>query len=247
METKNLNIQDAYSKQYSDEMTDWRELAGKDKFNNIYSISQNLSFKNILEVGAGEGSILKWMEFNKFSNDLYAVEISDSGIEQIKKRNLQSLKEVKKFDGYHLPYTDKFFDCVICTHVLEHVEHPRTLLREIKRVSKYQIFEIPIDFHLKIDQENKMKQALATGHINIFSPSLFRFLIKSEGYTILKEKHIFFSDVAFKHIFRNRSGLQRTILKIKNFLIKSSKTLTDIKPNAYIVLCEDSGKGLEVL
>jgi len=43
---------------------------------------------------------LKFLDESGLSSEFYTIEISDSGIEHIKKRNLKRLKEVKKFDGY---------------------------------------------------------------------------------------------------------------------------------------------------
>lgn len=39
-------------------------------------------------------------------------------------------------DAYRLPFKNSFFDIVICGEVLEHLEHPETCLREIKRILK---------------------------------------------------------------------------------------------------------------
>ena len=68
---------------------------------------------------------------------------------------IRRLLEIKQFDGYNLPYDDNQFDLAICSHVVEHVEHPRKLLSEIKRISKNQVFEIPIDFSLRVDRRFK--------------------------------------------------------------------------------------------
>lgn len=82
-------------------------------------------------------------------------------------------------------YYDKQFDMAYCSHVIEHVEHPRLLLREIKRVSEFQVFEIPLDYSIGVDEN--VEHFLSYGHINIFTPSLFKFLLKSEGYEIIDE------------------------------------------------------------
>lgn len=39
-------------------------------------------------------------------------------------------------DAHKIPYKSGFFDVVICTEVLEHVENPSKVLQEIKRVMK---------------------------------------------------------------------------------------------------------------
>lgn len=40
------------------------------------------------------------------------------------------------FDGYNLPFQDDSFDVALCTEVLEHVEEPARLVREMLRVLK---------------------------------------------------------------------------------------------------------------
>ncbi len=179
-------LQSAYDEMYTDDMSEWRELGGKYKARNILSVCEGKTFPRVLECGAGEGSILKALDqFGSFAK-LYAVEISDSGIAQIQKRNIPSLEEVKKFDGYEIPYPDKMFDMAYCSHVIEHVEHPRLLLREVKRVSKFQVFEIPLDYSIGADRN--IQHFLSYGHISIYTPTLFRFLLMSEGYEVLSER-----------------------------------------------------------
>jgi SAM-dependent methyltransferase len=46
-------------------------------------------------------------------------------------------------DGSRLPFRDKSFDYVICSHILEHVEDPAVFLREIGRVGKRGYIETP--------------------------------------------------------------------------------------------------------
>lgn len=46
-------------------------------------------------------------------------------------------------DGENLPFKDKAFDYVICSHVLEHVENPEAFLKEQFRVAKRGYIEVP--------------------------------------------------------------------------------------------------------
>ncbi|HID56274.1 TPA: methyltransferase domain-containing protein [Candidatus Poribacteria bacterium] len=46
-------------------------------------------------------------------------------------------------DGQYLPFADKSFDYTICSHVLEHVEEPELLLKELMRVSYRGYIETP--------------------------------------------------------------------------------------------------------
>jgi ubiquinone/menaquinone biosynthesis C-methylase UbiE len=79
----------------------------------------NYPHHSILEIGAGEGSILQKLRELNYAQALYALEISESGIEAIQKRNIPDLIECKLYDGYEVPYSDKRFDLAILSHVLE--------------------------------------------------------------------------------------------------------------------------------
>lgn len=72
-------------------------------------------------------------------------------------------------DGYHLPFADKAFDYVICSHILEHMENPLAFLKEVARVGKAGYIEVPTalserifgwDFHLWYCTKEKGKLVL---------------------------------------------------------------------------------------
>ncbi|MDB5272070.1 MAG: Methyltransferase type 11 [Chitinophagaceae bacterium] len=232
-----------YDKQYSEESRQWRELGAKGKAENILEIAKGMSFKNVLDVGSGDGSVLAYLDSKKFNSNMYSVDISSSGVEEIKKRNIPSLKEVTCYDGFHIPYPDNHFDLTICSHVIEHVEFPRLLLREIKRVSKYQILEVPIDFSLNVDK--KVEHFLAYGHINIYSPQTFRFLIKTEGFEIIKDLKAVYTNELLNFLYRKK-WIKRIKQKTLFAIWKCIPFLMNVKPSTITVLSKKTDKGLEI-
>jgi SAM-dependent methyltransferase len=52
-------------------------------------------------------------------------------------------KEFKVADINHLPFEDKSYDFVYCSHVLEHVEDPKRACQELMRVGKRGYIETP--------------------------------------------------------------------------------------------------------
>jgi ubiquinone/menaquinone biosynthesis C-methylase UbiE len=237
------NVKDSYDAQYDAGSVEWRNTGAHYKALNIAALAKHIQFKNVLEVGAGEGSILNWLSKWDFCTDLNAVEISESGIEQIRLKNIKHLRDVLLFDGYKIPYDDNHFDLVICSHVMEHVEHERVLLREIKRVSKYQIFEVPIDFSFYVDK--KLNHFLAYGHINIYTPALFRFLLLSENFEVKKDICYLYPDEVLIPTFKNnRKGFY--ITKIKQYILRMFPYLLGIKPNAYTVLTAKTSKEISI-
>ncbi|TLU89449.1 class I SAM-dependent methyltransferase [Dyadobacter sediminis] len=237
------NIKDSYSSQYDENSVKWRNTGARYKALNIVALSKSIRFKNVLEVGAGEGSILNWLSQWNFCEDLNCIEISESGIELIKSKNIKNLKDVLLFDGYQIPYPDNHFDLVICSHVLEHVEHERMLLREIKRVSKYQIFEVPIDFSFYVDR--KLNHFLAYGHINIYTPSLFRFLLKSENFEVQNDINYLYDDEVLELLYKKKNSAFY-MTKIKYAVLSMIPYLRGIKPSSYAVLTRKTDKNLSI-
>jgi len=181
----NQELLDSYDKQYSDGMTAWRELGGRHKAENIIEVCRGHRFDKVLDCGAGEGSVLQFLGEAGIFPELYALEISGSAIHQIEKRRIKHFRGVEKFNGYSIPFPDNSFDMAYCAHVIEHVEHPRQLLRELRRVSRYQVFEVPLDYSVDVDR--KVELLHSCGHLNVFTPSLFRFLLRSEGFEVIQD------------------------------------------------------------
>lgn len=229
----NNELKTKYDSQYSDKTEEWRRIGAIGKVENIIELSKGFHFHKVIDVGAGDGNILSLLSERKFCNDFTAVEISDSAIEQIKKKNIRGLSQIKQFDGYKLPFEDKEFDLAICSHVIEHVEYPRMLLREIKRISKHQILEVPIDFSFQVDK--KFKHYYAYGHINIYTPALFNFLLFTEKFELLKSKGNLYKKEVASFQFK-KSSLTYYKIMFKRFVWKTIPMLMRLKPNTYTVL-----------
>lgn len=57
------------------------------------------------------------------------------------KRNVSNFKLIKNI--YKLPFKDKQFNNVLCSHTMEHVEKPEKFYKELKRISKNLVLLIP--------------------------------------------------------------------------------------------------------
>lgn len=173
-----------YDDYYSSGDSEWRRIGAMSKAKNIMDLCDALPKSNVLEVGAGEGSILQRLDELDFGASLYALEISTSGVEAISNKGIRSLAECKLFDGYHIPYEDKRFDIVIMSHVVEHVEHPRLLLYEASRVAKYVYVEVPLEDNIRLSNEFVLDRV---GHINFYSPKTIRRLAQSSNLHVLSQ------------------------------------------------------------
>lgn len=176
-----LNYEDYYEKGDSE----WRWLGAIDKAYNIQTLCKDLHINSVIEIGAGEGSILKRLSDMMFAQELYALEISPTGVTAIKNKNIPHLKESRLFDGYNIPYDDKSFDLAVLSHVVEHVEFPRKLLYEAKRIANYVFVEVPLEDNMRLQRDFVFDRV---GHINFFSPKTIRRLIQTCNLKIIKQQ-----------------------------------------------------------
>jgi len=196
------NSQQAFYNDYYDDASEWRSIGALAKAENIINLSRGILHKKILEIGAGDGSILKRLSELNFGDEYYAVEISYSAVKAMIKKSISGLVDCKVFDGSTLPFEDKQFDLVILSHVVEHLEFPRQLLYEAGRVAHFVFVEVPLEdtINLPRNYENKI------GHINFYSPATIRYLLESCHLQIIKQTVFNMSKESF--IFRNgKKGL----------------------------------------
>ena len=163
-----------------------RHLSAETTLEHILHVSVGRRWKRVIDVGAGNGSVLASLDKTDMADELYAIEISESGVASINELGLSKLKEATIFDGYKIDYPDKFFDLAICSHVVEHVEHERIFLRELARVAKEVIIEVPLDGGLRI--ERGIRETYKYGHLNFYTVPGFLFLLKTAGMTV--EQHL---------------------------------------------------------
>jgi len=169
----------------------WREIGAKAKVNNIEFLlnNRNHDYGKVLEIGCGEGSILKLLS-EKYSNwKLYGCDISVNALTIARKREIGNLKELFIC---HFNFPEDEFDLIIMTHVLEHVPDPQRMLRKIRRIGKHFMFEVPLEDNIIAANLRKKpgNYAEQIGHINFFSRNSFRYILEQSGFVILKEKTV---------------------------------------------------------
>lgn len=226
----NKSIYEGY---YKADFAEWGKITAVDKARHIIAMCGEFEHQKIIEVGAGDGAVLNELSINNFSDNMYALEIAESAVQALRKREINGLKESRNFDGNVMPYADKAFDLAIASHVLEHVEHPRLFLKELSRVAKQVFIEIPLEnsFQGRRDSVNAIKY----GHINYFNPFLIEKLLKSVGMSIAKKTIVDFSPEVYKY----RSGfIGIAKYAIRGLMLRSfPRCATKLFSYCYCVLC----------
>ncbi len=229
------HLQRNYEDYYEEGVSEWRWLGAIDKAHNIQILCRDLSINSVIEIGAGEGSILKRLSDLDFAQELYALEISPTGIEAIKNRNIPRLKECSLFDGCNIPYDNKKFDLAVLSHVIEHVEYPRTLLYEAKRIAEYVFVEVPVEDTMRLSRDFVFDRV---GHINVYSHKTIRRLIQTCNLKVLNQQITNPSKDTYT-FYGGKRGLVK--FYIKEYLLRSFPLLaTEIFNYHSSIICEDS-------
>jgi ubiquinone/menaquinone biosynthesis C-methylase UbiE len=129
--------------------------------------------------------VLQRLADSGFGHRHFALDISASGVERIRRRTIPTLVECRQFDGYSVPYLDSAFDIAILSHVLEHVEHPRLLLNEAARVANHIFVEVPLEHNRRLPKNFVWN---SVGHINFYTAKTIRLLVQSCGHEVLDQR-----------------------------------------------------------
>ncbi|MFI5162418.1 MAG: methyltransferase domain-containing protein, partial [Sphingobacteriales bacterium] len=145
-------------------------------------------------------------------------------------------------------------DLVILSHVLEHVEHERILLRELKRVAEYCVIEVPLDY--RVDVDKRIKHFLAYGHINMYTPTSLRYLLKTESFEVVADlASMIEPEVTKFNTYFNQKKPKSFVTDLKisaEYAVKKSligifgKKKSEQMGNAYTVLCKKADKQAEI-
>ena len=98
----------------------------------IKKICGDLRGKKVLDIGIGEGYLMKELEFD--NKKFWGIDISTQRCR--KARKLLPGANIYARDGKKIGFKDGFFDMTICADVLEHVDKPEKVVEEMLRVTR---------------------------------------------------------------------------------------------------------------
>lgn len=194
-------LHNLYDDYYTDAVAKKRAIAAVQSVDHLLALA-GTNLGSLVDVGSGEGAVLQEIERRGLANTIDAVEISASGIERINSRHLPSLRSVKAFDGYAIPFPDKSFDTAIAIHVLEHVEHERLFLQELARVAHRVHVEVPLEHTFRL--ERSIEAGRPFGHINHYTQARFLNLLETSGLAV-ERSQVFSNSLPYEQFLAGKT------------------------------------------
>lgn len=160
-----------------------------------------LKGQNYLDIGCGNGYISEQFT-QKF--ETYGLDISAVAIEEAEKKGLKC--QQINANSMDLPFTDAFFDNIVCLDVLEHLTSPEDFTKEIFRVLKKggsfvvcvpnlmnifnRLFFLKGEFVDVMDVAHRNDE-LFSEHIKMFSKKKLELLLHRNNFEIIEKYNYF--------------------------------------------------------
>lgn len=179
-----------------------------DNRNYIYAIDENAVFRpeykiieswmiegaRVIDLGCGDGSLLALLKEKKKISEL-GIDIAESGVSSCLRKGINA--RTGRIDVKLEDISDDSFDFAICNVTLQMVMYPEVMLREMKRIAKFQVISFPnFGFILnRLDMliYGRMPRTMLsnyhwynTGHIHQLSISDFINTINKLGLRVIK-------------------------------------------------------------
>lgn len=151
--------------------------------------------QSLLDAGCGEGFAIDHLSRRFPEVKLTGVDLSEEAISYAQE-HFGERARFRTGSVYKLPFSDRAFDTVLCSEVLEHVDDPSAAIKELKRAARnYVVITVPLEpyFQWLNVLGQKMGVSLDPGHVNFWTKKAF---MKFMRY------HFEEPEFAWKHIYQ---------------------------------------------
>lgn len=156
---------------------EWLRVGAAEKARSVVELTQALPHETILEIGSGSGAVLEALAEQGFGSSYFAVEPSEPLFDQMMTHPRIPALTAENRLFRDSSFTDRRFDLVILSHVIEHVADPADLVLQASHVSDSLVIEVPLEGSLTGNMRAAIKGFITkrdrrlnrAGHINFFS------------------------------------------------------------------------------
>jgi SAM-dependent methyltransferase len=129
-----------------DQRHKWLLLGAEQKAQSVIQLTAGLNVSSVFEIGCGTGALLESLDRLEFATSYYALDPSQELYRYMTDRHVISrLIASEPVTLEQCSLTDRRYDLVILSHVLEHVENPAELLSGAMQVADHVVLEVPLE------------------------------------------------------------------------------------------------------
>lgn len=170
---------------------DWHLHAFKET---LYGLVAQSGGKAVLDAGCGEGFVVDYLAGKDPSLRLTGVDLSSEAVAYATE-HFGDKARFRTGSVYKLPFSDRSFDLVICSEVLEHLDDPAGALKELRRVSRNAIL-ITVPLEPYFQWLNNVGQWLGLSvdpeHVNFWTKKTFQSFVRAHfDDPVFAWKHIY--------------------------------------------------------
>jgi SAM-dependent methyltransferase len=168
-----------------------RELGARKKALNIVRVCQEIEATSLVEIGCGTGAVLRMLHSMQFAQKYCCIDISFSAVGFAVKSCDAFTPRAVVGRADALPFPDGAFSVAVLSHVIEHLDDPRSALREAARIARFVVVEVPTENVLCSFIKRKVlfrpyASIAEAGHVQFWSPaSIASFLTREADMQIL--------------------------------------------------------------
>ena len=153
----------------------------------IKKFSKNRNFK-LADIGCGNGSIISFLEKKYSESKITGIDGHLNALINVRRRTKKAFLQLQDISQLSPLSEDQRYDIVILMDVLEHLDEPGEILKQINNVLKKDgviIATVPALMTIWSDRDHFL------GHRTRYSKKQFSQLFKTAGYSISKSNYFF--------------------------------------------------------
>lgn len=150
-------------------------------YEKLLEVVRQSGCETLLDAGCGEGFVVDFLLSRMPELKITGVDVSEKAIEYAK----EHFGETARFrtgSVYKLPFSDKSFDAVLCSEVLEHLDDPNRAVSELKRVARSHVI-ITVPHEPYFQWLNNLGQIVGVsadpGHVNFWTANTFQAFVRA--------------------------------------------------------------------
>jgi ubiquinone/menaquinone biosynthesis C-methylase UbiE len=149
----------------------------------------------VLDAGCGEGFVTHYLAQQNPDLAITGLDQREDAVAYAQE-HFGDYARFRTGNIYKLPFSDKSFDAVLCSEVLEHLEDTDRAVRELKRVARrYVLVTVPREPYFKglNDLGRRLGLSPDPGHVNFWTKKTFQAFVKG---------HFPSATFAWKHVYQ---------------------------------------------